>query len=273
MKRKKFIKIAFLLSTVVLIVTCTKSDIEKAREAYDASKVIPIIQGLSGLTTVTQTFSYPYTVSGTTRAGSTIEWAVVRCTIDSLSKDTHTVYVKFGTVTDSAKVTVVKETTVGGAVATNSLTKTIKVNPYCPLAISGLVGTWGGTDGYGTGSQSFASQVVTTARNSTSVNIKDLNKGWMNDYWGETITAGGTVPLIINPDGSMGALKIEDQYFCTTDYNGDPYEYWIKGDGVWSNCGAKPTLTINYNIYYKDPANGGTYPSSSTKFTAALTLN
>lgn len=269
MKSKIILRIVFLLATAIFMITCTKSDIEKARDAYNASKVVPVVLGISGPTSVLQTFRFAYSPNYD-RAGSTWAWTGVDCVIDSLSADTKTAYVLFSTKpsTDTAKIKVI-ETTIGGIVSAEKILKA-KVNPFCPLPIAGFVGTWSGTDGYGSGSQSFASQVVTSALNSTSIKVAGLNKGWINDYWGETVTAGGTIVMKVIANGTT---EIADQYLFTTVYDGLPYIYWVKGTGLWANCGTKPTLTLTYNVYYKDPTQGGTYPSATTKFTAALVKN
>ena len=125
---------------------------------------------------------------------------------------------------------------------------TLKIQKFCPFVINDFVGSWPGTDGFGTGSHKRVSQVVIGTPTATTVKVTGLNFGWMTDKWGETITAGGTITMTINPNGTT---SISDQYCFTTDYDGTSYEYWITGSGVFSNCGAKPTLTINYVVYYK----------------------
>jgi hypothetical protein len=268
MKRKIFLRIAFLLTMAFFIVACTKSDIEKARDAYDATKVVPVVQGMSGSASVLQTFAYDYTVTYD-RSGSTWAWTGVGCTVQSVSADTKTATVLFSTIpAGGAKAKVqVAETTPGGKTSPVK-DYLVTVSPFCPLAITGFVGAWGGTDGYST--YMYPSEVVTSAPSGTTIKITGLNRGWIFDYWGETITAGGTVNMTVNPNGTT---VIADQYLFTTDYAGDPYIYWIKGTGIWGNCGAKPTLTLSYNVYYK--SDGYTLPSNSNKtlkFTATLVL-
>jgi hypothetical protein len=272
MKRKMILRIAFLLTTAAFMITCTKSDIEKAREDYSAAKVIPIVQGISGSASVLQTFAYDYTLTYD-RSGSTWEWTGVDCTVQSVSEDTRTATVLFSVIPAAgakAKVHAV-ETTVGGKVSPEG-EYLVTVNPFCPLPIAGFVGIWSGTDGYGTGAQLYTTNsVTTTALNATSINITGLNFGWIGDYWGETITDGGTVAMKINANGTT---EIADQYCFTTDYAGDPYEYWIKGSGTWGNCGAVPTLVISYNVYYK--SDGYNLPSNTNKalkFIATLAMD
>jgi hypothetical protein len=138
-------------------------------------------------------------------------------------------------------------------IGTNAIT--LKVQKFCPFVMDDFVGTWPGTDGIPVGSHNRVSQVVISDPTATTVQVTGLNFGWITVKWGETIIDGGTVTMTVN---SNGTTSIPDQYCFTTDYGGTSYEYWIKGTGIFSNCGATPTLIINYVIYYK--ADGFTLP-------------
>jgi hypothetical protein len=143
------------------------------------------------------------------------------------------------------------------AIETNShgLTDTakysIEVFEYCPLdAISDLVGTYAGQDGYAPAAQyghSLMSNRVTTKEfTSEKMEIIGLNFDWMETIWGETITDSAYVKMYVNQDGTV---EIPQQDYIKTIYDGDPYEYQIKGAGRWNNCGDNPTLTIVYDVY------------------------
>lgn len=256
---------------VLLLSTCNKTYMEKAQDSYSASKVIPIVLSTTGPTSVLQSFAFDYKV-GYDRSGSTWAWSATDATIQTVSTDTKTATVLFGTLPASGKASVkVTETTVGGAVSAEKVID-VTVSKFCPLAVSGFVGSWSGTDGFGTGSHLRASQVVTSAPSGTTIKVRGLNFGWITVKWGETITAGGTINMTINPNGTT---VIPDQYCFTTDYDGSPYEYWITGTGTWGNCGAKPAMIINYVVYYKSDGSklpvdyyGAAYPT----FVATLTL-
>lgn len=125
---------------------------------------------------------------------------------------------------------------------------TLQIQKFCPFVMADFVGTWPGTDGFGTGSHLLASQVVIDTPTETTVKVTGLNFGWMSVKWGETISAGGTITMTVNPNGTT---VIPDQYCFTTDYSGTAYEYWITGTGIFSNCGTTPKMTIKYVIYYK----------------------
>ncbi|MEA1888077.1 MAG: hypothetical protein U9N72_12800 [Bacteroidota bacterium] len=322
MKNKLFKYISFFAALVMIVSACEKSDIEKANEEYDFSKVIPAVQGVSGPSTVVQTFprtysvnyfrggsswswsvsgatlvstsddghdatidfpdlgdvvltvtettlggvtSEPYTydvtvnapvvegVSGPTqvnqtfiekffipysREGSTWEWTVTNAVLDSVSPDTKEAFVLFDTQ-GTATVSVVE--TIHSGIETDPYDVTVTVAQYCPLDdLSDLAGTYTGTD-----SEGYATNVVTSVDGDDFL-ITGLCVGWMEDYWGETITE--MVPLVVTMNVN-GTLEIERQYAMTTDWQGDPYRYEIEATGRWNNC--NKTLYIEYDLYYE----------------------
>lgn len=128
------------------------------------------------------------------------------------------------------------------------LTYNLKRIEFCPL-INGsadLVGSWGGNDATYT-------SVVTTVADGANVKISGLGVGFIEDFWGEAVTALGAPVMTVFGNG---VVDIPRQYLFTTVYNGAPYDYEIKGSGKWTNCGAKPTLLITYDIYYPGDADG-----------------
>ncbi|MEE4214458.1 MAG: hypothetical protein V2I34_05290 [Bacteroidales bacterium] len=322
MKNKLFKYISFFAALVMIMSACEKSDIDKANEEYDFSKIIPVVQGVSGPSTVVQTFpreysanyfrggstwawsvsgatlvstsddghdatvdfpdvgdvvitvtettlggvtSEPYTyavtvnapvvegVSGPThvnqtfiekfsipysREGSTWEWTVTDAVLDSVSPDTKEAFVLFDTQ-GTATVSVVE--TVHSGIETDPYDVTVTVAQYCPLEdLSDLAGTYTGTD-----SEGYATNVVTSVDGDDFL-ITGLCVGWMEGYWGETITE--MVPLVVTMNVN-GTLEIERQYAMTTDWNGDPYRYEIAATGRWNNC--NKTLYIEYDLYYE----------------------
>lgn len=268
MKNRILIRLAFLTIPVLLVGSC-ETDIEKAQNDYKATQLIPKIVSTTGATTVLQTFEYPYKVSYS-RAGSVWTWTATDATIKSTSADTKSIVVLFNTkpASDTAKIKVI-ETTSAGVVSPEKVIK-VKVKPFCPLAVTGFVGSWGGTDGYS--ADMFPSEVVTSAPSGSTIKLYGLNKGWMEGYWGETITDGGTLNMTINNDGTA---SIAEQYLFTTIYDGDPYVYWIKNAVItWDACGAHPAMIISYNVYYK--SDNYQLPSNTTKtlkFTATIVMD
>jgi len=128
---------------------------------------------------------------------------------------------------------------------------TLLVQKKCSLTngINDLVGSYSVTtndDGY--------ENAISAAASGDDLIITGLGQDFITYFWGETVTAGGTCTMTVDPD--TGALNIPRQYIFTTDYAGDPYDYEIAGSGTWGNCGASPTLTITYDIYYVGDADG-----------------
>ncbi|WP_321306984.1 hypothetical protein [Marinifilum fragile] len=121
---------------------------------------------------------------------------------------------------------------------------------YCPLdnGLSGLEGSWGGTDGDWT-------SAITTSIVEGNLTISGISDEMIGaGFWGETITDKGTV--VVNVNLADGTLSIPRQYIYTTLYEGEPSVYEIEGSGVWSNCEATPTMLIKYDIYYEGEAVG-----------------
>ena len=128
---------------------------------------------------------------------------------------------------------------------------TLLVQKKCSLTngINDLVGTYSvstNDDGY--------ENAISAAASGNDLIITGLGQDFITYFWGETVIAGGTCTMTINPN--TGALNIPRQYIFTTDYGGIAYDYEIQGSGTWGNCGAKPTLTITYDIYYVGDADG-----------------
>jgi len=271
MKNKILTGLALILAVSWLFTSC-ESDMEKAQNDYDASQVIPKVLSVNGTTLALQTFSYTYSVNYW-RAGSTWTWAVTGATLNSVSSDTRTATISFNTIPDGGKANItVKETTSGGVTSDPKVIE-VQVDPFCPLAPSGFVGSWLGTDGMDLPNYFFDSEVVISNPTATTVKVTGLNYGWIANVWGETVINGGTITMTIE---NAGTVVIPDQYCFTTDYGGDPYVYRITGTGTWANCGAAPTLNIAYVIYYE--SDGYTLPvdwagDDFPEFYATLTLD
>ncbi|HOO98362.1 MAG TPA: hypothetical protein PLV06_12910 [Bacteroidales bacterium] len=269
MKNKILYGFALVLISVGLLTSC-ETDMEKAQEAYDASQVVPKIMGATGPGIALQTFSYQYKVTYS-RAGSTWDWTVTGGTIESVSSDTKTITVLYSAIpaNDTALISVT-ETTVGGVTSPSYTLKT-HVKPYCPLTngVADLVGTWTGDDAW------YESLITTEANGTTGLKVSHMNEWFMQDWWGEEITAGGTIEMTVNIDGTV---VIPRQYIFTTLYDGDPYDYEIDGSGTWDNCGASPAMVIIYNVYYEGENECFAAPYSptylpTTYFTADIELD
>jgi hypothetical protein len=269
MKNRYILRLALFMVAICLFSTCSKLPVEKSQDAYSASKVIPAILGTNGAPLALQTFKYMYSVTYF-RAGSKWNWTVTDATIDSISPDTRSIRVLFNTLpaSDTALIKVT-ETTSGGNTTPETVIK-VRVNPFCPLAIDGFVGTWTGTDGQG--ADYTYPGTITTTLSETKILVGGINVGFMEGFWGETIVAGGTCLMTVNSDGTV---DIPEQYFCDTDFSAG---YKIKGSGTWDNCGAKPNLIINYDVWYPDSgywiaAHYKSYLDNIDHLTATITLD
>jgi hypothetical protein len=239
-------------------------------EDYEYDGVVPaIVDGVQGVTEINQSFSSDFYVDYC-REGSTWSWTAVDATVTSVSDDTKTATVEFADLpADGYAEVIVIETTVKGVVSDPD-TLEVLVNQYCAIdSNEDLEGSWSGTDGFE--DTYYDSQVLTFDATETEITIDGLNYGWIVEYWGESITSGGSVPLIINEDGTV---EIEYQYYFTTDWGGSPYEYYIEGSGTWSNCNDDPEITIEYTLYnYTDGYELPSYYYDYSNFTATIVLD
>ncbi len=100
--------------------------------------------------------------------------------------------------------------------------------PWCPLEdLNDMAGTWDGADDWGN------TERMVTAVDGDNLTMTGLGQAWLSDTWGEATTASNSVIITMNPDGT---LVIDEQPYCTTLYDGAPYDYSIVGTGTWNNC-------------------------------------
>lgn len=146
---------------------------------------------------------------------------------------------------------------------------------FCPLVngVADFVGSWSGDDG--AGKDGTFPSVIKTSLNGTKLTVSGMSDGFMVNFWGESIIAGGTFTMTVKGNG---LIDIPRQYIYTTVYKGANSDYEIKGSGKWVNCGAKPKMLITYDIYYVGDEKGlaaqySSYLDGSTFLTANITLN
>ncbi len=249
MKMKNISIGAALIIPGLLLAGCGKTYIEENQDNYKASNVIPVVISAEGPSVVLQTKSYAFKVKYD-RAGSKWNWTAVNATVSSVSNDTKTATVLFNVLpaNDTALVKVT-ETTAGGVTSPEKVFK-VKVKPFCPLqnGMNDLAGSWSGDDAY-----DYESIITTEVNNATSLKMTGISVPFIEDWWGETVIEGGTCIININDDGTV---EIPRQYIYTTEYDGDNYDYEIKGAGTWDNCGNSPALMIIYDIYYTGDEKG-----------------
>lgn len=120
---------------------------------------------------------------------------------------------------------------------------------FCPLEdLNEMVGTFSGADDYG-----FECKAVTSVDGENFM-IMGLNTNWMEGFWGEAVLEEVPVVVTMNPNGT---LVIDQQYFLTSEWDGDPYRYEVTGTGTWDNC--KKILIITYDVIYEDGPNLSDY--------------
>ena len=167
------------------------------------------------------------------------------------------------------------------SVTGTKLTYSVKRLEFCPLAngAASLVGSFSGTDvGYDWGAEAPVSANINVTASLSGASLKatgGIGQPFIQQFWGEAVIAGGEFLMTIKGDGN---IVIPRQYIYTTTYGGSPYDYEIAGTGKWENCGAKPKLIINYDIYYPGDEEGlaksyASYLGGKTYLTATITMN
>lgn len=247
MKNKLFKYISFFAALVIILSACEKSDIDKANEAYDFSKVIPEVLGVSGPANATQTFSESYSVNYF-RGGSTWSWSATGATVSSTSADGHDAEILFTSAGEA--VITVTETTMGG-LTSEPFDYPVEVAEFCPMSRDDFLGTWVGAE---TGDSEVDPLTVTFIAGDAADEIKvEATAGtpaFMSEVflgWGETFQAGfgleGDIVITINENGSLS---------MGLDYWGQtlpgPWDYWYFGSGLWSGCGAAPSMDFDFNL-------------------------
>lgn len=250
---KKLIFVSMLIVFSLILGACQKPYVQVNNENYDYSKIVPGSISVSGSAVVyangTSEFKYKVTP---VRGGSTYTWEMIDATGDITYSDEsqYNAFIRFDQpVADifDAKL-VIQETTMGGLVGERD-TFVLDIYKLCSLTsgLNDLVGSWTGDDfGY--------TPIVTTSVDGEDFLVYGLSIPFIEDWWAETVVAGGTFVMDVNMDN--GSVNIPRQYIYTTLYDGANYDYEIKGSGTWSNCGTSPSLSLEFDIYYVGAANG-----------------
>ena len=124
-----------VLAMVILFASCEKNPIEVANDEYDYSKIVPMILGKTGPTSMMRTYTGRFAVA--VRGGSTYDWTVNGAELQEIEGVTYKVDVFFPTFNDHEPVEiVVKETTWAGLESDND-TFLVTVTPFIAPAIVG----------------------------------------------------------------------------------------------------------------------------------------
>jgi len=89
----------------------------------------------------------------------------------------------------------------------------------CPIVLEDLVGTWSG-DGSWSVYFGYPSEIVTAIDGSGNLTMNGLAFGWFQGWWGEVIVDNS--PLIVTMDTESGDFTIEEQYYISSTWNGNP---------------------------------------------------
>lgn len=135
-----------------------------------------------------------------------------------------------------------------GGVQTQVSDGTLNVELFrtCPIEPSQFVGNWTGSGSWGNTDFDYATEVTTTLDDDGNLLINGLVFQWFTGWWSEIIITNEPVKMEIDPE--TGEITIEEQFYITSTYNGDPQPaYNIKATGMVLNACSKtieiyPTL-------------------------------
>lgn len=146
--------------------------------------------------------------------------------------------------------------------------------PICEYDNASIVGPRTGID-ITIDPDSFDSEVVISGEPG-AFKITGLGRGWMTDFWGETILTMAEVDFnAVEQNDYITTFEIPSQTYMTTEYEGEEQDpYLIEGTALLDNC-AK-TLTIKYTLINNETDWGawthdGGYMTDET-FTAVLDI-
>jgi hypothetical protein len=109
--------------------------------------------------------------------------------------------------------------------------------------------TWSGTN---TPGDSFngdgpTASVASVSYDGTDLYVSGLTHSWIEDpdFWEESIT--NSEPLKMELDQSSGVVTVEEQYSCTSTWNGGIQpDYSVQATGLYDPC--TKTITFNYDL-------------------------
>ncbi len=254
MKYKILSAFGLIMATALIFSACTKSEIEKANDAYDWSKVQPMIFSFSGPTTGAASGLAAVKYSVAPRGGSTytFETSGHGSTIEIDEDWPHIAWVTWdqSSVDVDAMITVYETTAAG--LSSDKDTLNVALGAFCPKDFTDFVGTWVGTE---TGHSEIDPFTVTFVAGEGNTLVAEATAGtpaFLSKVflgWGETFQAGhgneGDINLEI--DLLTGAVTIPNEYWGQT--LPGPYDYRVHGGGSWSGCGS---FTMEFDVFMDD---------------------
>ena len=130
-----------------------------------------------------------------------------------------------------------------------------EVGEKSSVDLTSYEGDWSVTKSFTTANGS-SENPFTTSITGDKLFLDGIGQSFIATFWGEPVVSSVPVEIQLNADGTV---VIPRQYIYTTIYppvTGDNYDYEIKGSGSWNSCGDSNELTLQYDIYYPDDADG-----------------
>ena len=249
MKNKALSLLGILVAFLFLFSACEKTDIEKAQEAYDYSKIIPKIMDFTGPTVVSASGLASVQYKVVHRGGSTYQFTTVGygATIDATDNPNIVDVTWNQSSVDTSAYVICVETTMGG-ISSDPDSLKVTLNKFCPMDFTDFLGTWTGQE---TGDCENAISVTFEAGAETNTLVAKATNGipaflgCVFTGWGETFQAGfGNEGDIILTIGLLdGTITINQEYWGQT--LPGPYDYDQNGSGTWSGCGAASSMSFD----------------------------
>lgn len=250
MKYRILSTFGLFVAAIFIFSACTKSDINKANDDYDWSKVQPKIFGFSGPSSGAASGLAPLTYKVNPRGGSSYTFEVIDhgATIVIDEEWPQIAYVTWdqsGVAVD-CQITVY-ETTSAGLVSEKD-TIDVSLGPFCPKVAGDFVGSWTGTE---TGDSEVAPLNVTFVAGTGDQVIGEAIAGipvflsTVFTGWGEVFQDGfgNEGDITININLLTGAVTLPMEYWGQT--LPGPWNYDVHGGGSWSGCGSH---TMSFNV-------------------------
>ena len=207
---------------------------------YDPNAVVPKVQNMAGPTEAISNGFGENTYTCAPRSGSSFAWTVTGTGATITNPEPYTAVVVFSETSENGTAIVSVVETASNGKSSEAAEIEVALSGYCPLNAGAFVGTIVTSDddcGYTT------SGVISLGSGANDLVIDGIMDAQVQDSWGEVYDAGvgndGNVHITLNEDGTA---VIPSQHMGTTD-NGS-WEYWIRGEGSYSQC--DKIITLNY---------------------------
>jgi hypothetical protein len=233
----------FMVTALISLASCEKSDIDKANEAYDFSKIVPIIKAISGPATAPAhgLSDYPYNYSVPARGGSSFAWSLLdtkyggTIVVDPVRPYMAKIIYNQSAV-DTAAIIRVVETTMGGIVS-EPKELNVKLTKFCPYNMDAFVGNLQGTI-----SANASPMIGARTANLNELKITGL-AGFIQSSWGENWVVGDGSCILKFSCGET--VIVERQKLGETDY---PDTYFIEGTGTIDPV--NNSITLTFKVFY-----------------------